>query len=134
MLCMKADLSIGSMIGCKTCLHPFSGMYVMKSHLQTLTGKVLISSAKLLWWSSFGCSCVRFIARRASCIFWCQGFNPFTNSHPYQKLDMAFSNENEKKQNHNQQVFEVKQFAPSALFRSYHMAEMAEKPSNFSVN
>ncbi|CAH3033457.1 unnamed protein product [Pocillopora meandrina] len=46
---------------------------------------------------------------------------------------MAFSNENEKKQNHNQQVFEVKQFAPSALFCSYHMTEMAEKPSNFSL-
>ena len=61
-------------------------------------------------------------------------FNPFAKSHLNQKLDTAFSsNENDKKRHYNQQLLKSS-MAPSALSYSHHMVETVEKPSDLLPN
>ena len=84
-----------------------------KPHLQPITGEVLISSA-----NSYDEACLDVSVRGfwQSAFFDVKVFNPFANSHLNQKVDTAFSsNENENKQHHNQRMIEVEHGSFSSL-------------------
>ena len=103
----------------------------VEPHLQTLTGEVLTSSANSSDKAPLDVSVRGFWQRGQRAFFDVRVFNPLAKSHlNNQKLDTAFSsNENKKKRHYNQRIIEV---AHGSL--SHHMAEMAEKPNDFSLN
>ena len=73
----------------------------VEPHLQPLTGEVLISSANSSDEARLDASAHGFWQRGQPAFFYVRVFNPFAKSHLNQKLDTAFSsNENEKKRHY----------------------------------
>ena len=102
--------------------------------LQPLTGDVLISSASSSDDVRLDVSARGFWQRGQRAFFDVRVFNPFAKNHLNQKLDTAFSsNENEKNQHYNQRIIESS-MAPSALSCSHHTVETIEKPRDFLPN
>ena len=80
----------------------------VEPHLQTLTGDVLTSSGDSSDEAPLDISVRGFWQRGPRAFFNVRVFNPFAKSHLNQKLDTAFSsNENEKKRQYNQRIIEV---------------------------
>ena len=103
-------------------------------HLQPLTGDVLNSSASSSDDVRLDVSARSFWQRGQRAFFDVRVFNPFAKNHLNQKLDTAFSsNENEKNQHYNQRIIESS-MAPSALSCSHHTVETIEKPRDFMPN
>ena len=87
----------------------------VESHLQPLTGEVLISSANSSDEARLDVI-PRFWERGQHTFFDARVFNPFSKSQLNQKLDTAFSsNENEKKRHYNQRIIEVEHGSFSPL-------------------
>ena len=133
----NADLSIGGMTKCATCSHPFSRTYAMmlrSSHtFRPWQPRSLTSSANSSDKARLDTSAHGFCNRGHRVFLDVRVFNPFATNHLNQKLDTAFSsNENEKKRHYNQRVLLKSSMPPSALSCSHHMEEIAEKPITIS--
>ena len=90
----------------------------VQPHLQPLTGEVIISSANSSDDARLDVSARGFWQRGQRAFFDVRVFNPFAKSHLNQKLDTAFSsNENEKKRHYNQRIIEVEHGSFSSLDR-----------------
>ena len=88
----------------------------VEPHLQPLTGEVLISSANSSDEARLEVSARGFWQREQRAFFDIRIVNPFAKSHLNQKLDTAFSsNENEKKRHYNQRIIEVEHGSFSPL-------------------
>ena len=80
----------------------------VEPHLQTLTGDVLTSSANSCDEARLDVSARGFWQRGQRAFFDVRVFSPFAKSRLNQKLDTAFSsNENEKKRHYNQRIIEL---------------------------
>jgi len=133
----KADLSIGGMTKCRTCSQPFSRTYAMmlrSSHtFRPWQPRSLTSSANSSDEARLDISAHGFWKRGQGAFFDVRVFNPFEKSHLNQKLDTAFSsNENEKKRHYNQRLLLKSSRLPTALSCSHHMEEIAEKQITIS--
>ena len=84
--------------------------FEVEPHFQTLTGEVLTSSANCSDEARFDVTTRGFWQRGQCAFFDVRVFNPFAKSHLSQKLE----NENAKKRQYNQRIFESS-MAPSAL-------------------
>ena len=88
----------------------------VKPHLQPLTGEVLISSANSYDEAYLDVSARGFWQRGQRAFFDVRVFNPFAKRHLNQKVDRAFSsNENENKRHYNQRIIEVEHGSFSPL-------------------
>ena len=133
----NADLSIGGMTKYATCSHPFSRTYAMmlrSSHtFRSWQPRSLTSSANSSDKARLDTTADGFCKRGQRAFLDVGVFNPFATNHLNQKLDTAFSsNENEKKRHYNQRVLLKSSMPPSALSCSHHMEEIAEKPITIS--
>ena len=108
----------------------------VEPHFQTLTGDVLTSSANSCDEARLDVSARGFWQRGQRAFFDVRVFSPFAKSRLNQKLDTAFSsNENEKSDTTTSELLNFKlSMAPSALLCSHRMAEILGKPSDFSLN
>ena len=105
----------------------------VESHLQPLTEEVLISSSNSSDETRLDVSTRGFWQRGQRAFFDVGVFNPFGKSHLNQKLDTAFSrNENDKKRHYNQRIIEVEHGSFSPLVFS--VVERVERPSDFLPN
>ena len=113
----------------------------VKPHLQTLTGETLTSSTNSSDEARLDVSARGFWQRGQHAFFDVRVFNPLSKSHLNQRLETAFtSNENEKKRHYNQRIIEVEHgsFSP-LMFTPYggsgeeaerFLAELAHKVSD----
>ena len=104
----------------------------VESHLQPLTEEVLISSSNSSDETRLDVSTRGFWQRGQRAFFYVGVFNPFGKSHLNQKLDTAFSRNDEKKRHYNQRIIEVEHGSFSPLVFS--VVERVEKPSDFLPN
>ena len=88
----------------------------VEPHLQTLTGEILTSSTNSSDEARMDVSVQGFWQRGQRAFFDVRVFNPFAKSHVNQRLETAFtSNENEKKRHYNQRIIEVEHGSFSPL-------------------
>ena len=125
------------MTKCTTCSQPFSRTHAMMLRSSHTFGpwqpRSLTSSANSSDEARLDISAHGFWKRRQRAFFDVRVFNPFATSHLNQRLDTAFSsNENEKKRHYNQRVLLKSSMPPSALSCFHHMEEIAEKPITIS--